>query len=1686
MAKRRLNKKVALVGSAIFIVVVLGAILVILHFSRGPEEFIKDGEAALLTKDYERAERSFHGAYARAKTDSLREEILFKLVNMYRETQEWPFILSCWDEIVRINPNNAEARYNRLKYFYILADSGIRRRWQDVHEQASEFLKVAEDAGLLMENTAKWDVFETEEEAGRQRLGPYLYLLRGRAALEMAGMGAVTNRDESLAQAIDDLKKVQEFEPNNIDTYWHLAKAIVTKGEIIASKGSFEERDKAIKQAIALLEQAVEIAGDDPRAQINLLAVKLTFVKGSSPLLLKEKFRSLEPEYLSLADNFSSSAEVFAAISRFYSVYSVYSGPWQGPKNLDKAVEAAEQAIRLDEKNVAYAINAARLYYLRFSVYGQEPALYKAIKIAKNALTLPDAQDTPGPRHRANRMNRAALYLFLANCYIEQVLEPCKPRTASETEVWLTNAEQAVHEIEQISGSGEDLLVIKWRGMLELARGNRETAIKKLYAAYEQLKALKPQQQSWPKEPEFAHLSYTLAKVFKNTSEVGAVNEFLISALYSGIVETKPQARLDYVEVALRFYLWPGAIHNINAFEEYFGTNRRSQELRIKAYIGIGTNKFVETEEGIVKFEFEKNEEGLAKTGFEAAAEVLAKKPQNDPDTIKLSLELTEAKIRQLGRDIARQQIGEKRSAILQELKSREEQTIESPAQRQSMIDEVASYKQLEANLLEKLLLIEPNSVEQDSVVMVCNNYIMMGQITKAEDLVNQFLGHFPDNTAALIYKQILREPKPGEVSQERYREIEEQVLSSIADPIGRAVQLGIFYRRNNELEKAAAQLKKVLKTGTSQEGVLEKPAYDQIEETNLWRLAAGHLFDIALLTEDWKLAEEIVETARDENLDNCQGQVFATRLAVAKGEFEDALAKIDECLKQRPVFSRAYMLRSNINVALGNEHAAMEDIREAAFLNPLDGNVAKGAANILYIRNQKLGDNVSSDQIIEARSALQKAIALNPGDVGLLSLYAEYITPTDPLGALAIRQDLQQAAPSMENALLLGQLAAEVAVKETDPARKEALFNVAGSAFEQARKINPHDKRMLYHYAEYFRTRGQDEKAKALLEESKDEKLLWSHYFQRGQYEDAKRILQRLYESGTKDSAVVKGLLLVAEKTIDTEAVKKYSEELISLEDTVENKLAQIQAFLRVGIVKEAEYKLQSFKEKYPNEPRILLLEAWLAMRQGQLKKALDLTNLNLQSNQNSAAAWRLRGQINFFLADYEKAISDLRTSKSLSDEPATRISLAKAYLRVGRYEDVITELKVTIDAPGAPLEARLMLEYIYSRLGRKRALKKFYDDTLAKFPDSVQWLNRAGASAIKIGEFDRAEQLYKKACLVRLKAYTGKDEKNRMRDVLYATAFDGYLKALVRGAGTPNSKNWDPGKLDKVFEEAREYKDSDFAPLVYLRMAEAKLKLGDRITAGQYCRQAVDKAGANEMLASEVLLKMLLMLGADEVSKYCRQKLETNPDSLAANFMMFTLAQINKEYEKAIDYIAKCIELTNPNSPRIVAYTVRKAQVLALAHEKTSDKKYLKMAITDYESLLAKMPNNTIILNNLAYMLAEGNERLPEALQYAKRALDAKPNNAGFLDTYAYVLHKNGNNSQADEFLSRALQQYEQDEIIVPVEVHEHLGMIKEALGAKDEALAAYKQALETGAGNLSQTAKQRINKAIVRVSP
>ena len=440
------------------------------------------------------------------------------------------------------------------------------------------------------------------------------------------------------------------------------------------------------------------------------------------------------------------------------------------------------------------------------------------------------------------------------------------------------------------------------------------------------------------------------------------------------------------------------------------------------------------------------------------------------------------------------------------------------------------------------------------------------------------------------------------------------------------------------------------------------------------------------------------------------------------------------------------------------------------------------------------------------------------------------------------------------------------------------------------------------------------------------------------------------------------------------------------------------------------------------------------------------------------------MRGEINHLRANYERAIIDLKRSRSLSDGPVIKISLARAYMLAGREEDAITELKGVLDNPQVSVTAGQLLEQIYRRSGRKLELKRFYEQALDRWPDSVLWKMRAAAFAVDEDEFELAERLYADAWQLSRKLGEGN-----------AKAFDGYLRVLVLYE-----------KLDKVFEEASKHVDGSLAPIAYLRMAEVKLKLADKNSATTYYQKALSRAQTGGVLASEILQQVYSMLGSEDTLNICRELLKAKPDSVAANLTMFELMTTDTQYNKALGYIDRCLEIERASSEtngRELDYIVKKVRVLQLAYSRTSDNNYLEQAVREYESLLVKMPNNTNVLNNLAYMLAEADVRLAEALEFAERAHRNRPNNPDFMDTYAYVLYKSGKFSEAASLLRSALQQYEARQVPASAEVFEHLGLVSEKLGSRDEALAAYKQALETGADTLSDKAKDRIKKAIER---
>ena len=161
---------------------------------------------------------------------------------------------------------------------------------------------------------------------------------------------------------------------------------------------------------------------------------------------------------------------------------------------------------------------------------------------------------------------------------------------------------------------------------------------------------------------------------------------------------------------------------------------------------------------------------------------------------------------------------------------------------------------------------------------------------------------------------------------------------------------------------------------------------------------------------------------------------------------------------------------------------------------------------------------------------------------------------------------------------------------------------------------------------------------------------------------------------------------------------------------------------------------------------------------------------------------------------------------------------------------------------------------------------------------------------------------------------------------------------------------------------------------------------------------------------------------------------------------------------------------------------YALKKVNLQIMAYLKTGDKMYFDGATNQLTEMLQVQPNNSSLLNNLAYLLTDNDQQLEMAMEYARKAHQGDPGNANYLDTYAYAQCKNGQFEGAEQSLLRAVQIYESSGEAIPWDLYEHFGMAKEGLGKTAEAIEMYQKALSPS--GLPGKDQERLQAAIERL--
>jgi Tfp pilus assembly protein PilF len=189
------------------------------------------------------------------------------------------------------------------------------------------------------------------------------------------------------------------------------------------------------------------------------------------------------------------------------------------------------------------------------------------------------------------------------------------------------------------------------------------------------------------------------------------------------------------------------------------------------------------------------------------------------------------------------------------------------------------------------------------------------------------------------------------------------------------------------------------------------------------------------------------------------------------------------------------------------------------------------------------------------------------------------------------------------------------------------------------------------------------------------------------------------------------------------------------------------------------------------------------------------------------------------------------------------------------------------------------------------------------------------------------------------------------------------------------------------------------------------------------------------------------------DRIISLCQAARQYNPEEMAFYYYQGMAYYRQKDTDHALEAFRNGINvITEESNPEIVSdfYAV----MGDLLHQKGLEAE----AFAAYDSSLVWKADNIGCLNNYAYYLSLQDKRLDEAEQMSYRTVKAEPENATYLDTYAWILFMQKRYAEARVYIDQALQHDEQPGAVI----NEHAGDIYAFCGDMEAAMKQWAKAL------------------------
>lgn len=476
-------------------------------------------------------------------------------------------------------------------------------------------------------------------------------------------------------------------------------------------------------------------------------------------------------------------------------------------------------------------------------------------------------------------------------------------------------------------------------------------------------------------------------------------------------------------------------------------------------------------------------------------------------------------------------------------------------------------------------------------------------------------------------------------------------------------------------------------------------------------------------------------------------------------------------------------------------------------------------------------------------------------------------------------------------------------------------------------------------------------------------------------------------------------------------------------------------------------------------------------------LKSAVAHSADNFTYRMTLAGLYRNLGMYGEASASYEELV------KQYPDKTELNYYLADALTQEGEIGQAIDAYNALESTMGMNEGLSLQKFKLYQTLKQPDKAFEEIEKLADKYPMNARYRLLMGDLHLENNEADKALACYQKAheidpddprYIVSMANYYDQTDnkeaaEQEIRDALVNEKLDVETKVgiLSRYIQRLQQTQQDFDKANSLFQTLLDQHPED---------TELKLMYGSLLMAqkkedeAKFQFQLVTEMDPSNEAAWQQLLNMALKReDIPEVIRICTKCKEVFPESPEYYFYLGIGYYMQEKYQESLDTYYAGLKII-PEGNGVV-----KSNFYGQIGDLYYQMKKMDEAYKAYDEALKYNENNAPVLNNYSYFLTLDKKDLKKAERMAAQCIKLEPDNATYLDTYAWVFFVQGNYTLAKIYIENALSK----DTTNSAELVDHYGDILYMSGEKDKALEQWKKAKEMGKD--TDVLKQKIAKGI-----